>query len=40
MENKEGNMETINYISHTHNPKVVGSNPAPATKKSSNQKVA
>ena len=32
MENKEGNMETINYISHTHNPKVVGSNPAPATK--------
>lgn len=31
MENKEGNMETINYISHTHNPKVVGSNPAPAT---------
>ena len=40
MENKEGNIETINYISHTHNPKVVGSNPAPATKKSSNQKVA
>lgn len=34
MENKEGNMETINYISisHTHNPKVVGSNPTPATK--------
>ena len=26
-------METINYISHTHNPKVVGSNPAPATTK-------
>ena len=33
MENKEGNMETINYISHTHNPKVVGSNPAHATTK-------
>ena len=31
MENKEGNMETINYISHTHNPKVVSSNLAPAT---------
>ena len=37
MENKEGNMETINYISHTHNPKVVGSNPAPAT--SNNQRI-
>ena len=33
MENKEGNMETINYISHTPNPNFVGSNPAPATKK-------